>query len=158
MDPHRSPLWFDMRLMDVKMANAFFNFDTPRYREPLFYQLSVRYHLLFGKPTSKYRGTPSNPDAPHASLFECYDFEDEIEDRLNHLESSFDRIFLFFFFFFFFFWRIIYFLLLHRNAGSIFNFPRNDYIKILIPTIIFQILIKFHGKKNQSTLHNYEIT
>lgn len=55
MDTHRSPLWFDMRLMDVKMARAFFNLSpSHREREPLFCRLSMRYHLLFGKPTSKY--------------------------------------------------------------------------------------------------------
>ena len=61
--PIRSPLRLDIRLMDVKMARAFFNFSPLASRTPFFflYRLSVRYHLLFGKRTSKYR----TADAPH---------------------------------------------------------------------------------------------
>ena len=67
----------------------------------------------------------TNPDAPHASLFECYDFEDEIEDRLNHLESSFDGVFLFsFFFFFFFFFRFL------KNYLFSSTTPKYGYIDI----------------------------
>ena len=40
MDPHRSPLRLDIRLMDVKMARAFFNFSPLASRTPFLPAIS----------------------------------------------------------------------------------------------------------------------
>lgn len=78
-----------MRLMDVKMANAFFNF-SPLGIENLFFLPTIseispavwKAHLEISRHTVQ-----SNPDPRHTrDSSSARDFEDEIEDRLNHLD------------------------------------------------------------------------
>ena len=111
-------------------------------RTPFFYQLSVRYHLLFGKPTSKYWGIPipmrhtrHSSSAMISKMKSRIDLiissQASMESFFFPSSSSFSSSFAS--------WRIIYFLLLHRNMGiSIFNFPKRlAFSKILISQLLY---------------------